>query len=57
MRTAGLILGILVTLLVLVLWVVISGAIPTEIGLLIHVAAILTAFITGVLASMQGFRQ
>jgi hypothetical protein len=57
MRTAGLILGILVTLLVLVLWVVISGAIPTEIGLLIHVAAILTAFIAGVLASMQGSRR
>jgi hypothetical protein len=50
MRTAGLILGILVTLLVLVLWVVISGAIPTPIGLLIHIAAILTAFILGVLA-------
>lgn len=57
MRTAGLILGILVTLLVLVLWVVISGAIPTKIGLLIHVAAILTAFIAGVLASMQGSRR
>jgi hypothetical protein len=57
MRTAGLILGILVTLLVLVLWVVISGAIPTEIGLLIHVAAILTAFIVGILASMEGSRR
>jgi hypothetical protein len=57
MRTAGLILGILVTLLVLVLWVVISGAIPTEIGLLVHVAAILTAFIIGILASTEGSRR
>ena len=49
MRTAAQILGLLVTVVVWVLWIAIATAIPTNIGLLVHLIAILAGPIVGIL--------
>jgi hypothetical protein len=48
-RTAAQILGLLVTVVVWVLWIAIATAIPTNIGLLVHLIAILAGPIVGIL--------
>lgn len=50
MRTAAQMLGLLVTVVVWVLWIAIATAVPTNIGLAVHIVAILAGPIVGILA-------